>query len=167
MKYKSPRKFTKTRTAPPIPFENKSGTIELRCPFCQDHHILVPNKESPCGTHIEVTCIQEVYSAHTVKHEKLVCVKCFKGGGEMVRYRNSFVHTTDCNPEARLLQEVPDNNRVAEFVYKLPAWIKPHIEKLTGKADCVFEIDNEGKKTGVVLAYLFWKAAANGKQITT
>lgn len=163
-KYKPPRPQTKTRTENPIPFPTKDG-IELRCPFCADHHKLLPNIESACGTRIEVTAVQEIYPVHTVKHKSLTCVKCFQGGGEMVRFNNSFVHLIDCKPGSRLLQDIPPNSRMAEIVYKLPVWLKTRIEKLTGKSDRVLEIDEKGEKTGKVIAYIFW--SNSGKQIPT
>lgn len=160
-RYKPPRPMTRTRTATPIPFPTKDG-IELRCPFCADRHQLIPNVESTCGTRIEVTAIQEVYPAHTVRHKNLTCVKCFQGDGEMVRYNNSYVHLVECKPGSRLLQEIPPNSPVAQFVYNLPAWLKPHVEKLTGQSDRVLEIDEKGEKTGKVIAYIFWKTPSQG-----
>lgn len=155
------RPLVKTRTAQPIPMPTKNG-IELRCPFCSDHHVIFPNVESPCGTRIEVTAVQEVISKSLVRKENLTCIKCFKSGGEMVRYRNSFIHAEECNPEARLLQDIPPNNRLAQFVFGLPDWAKKGIEKFTGPASIVHEIDNDGHKTGKIAAYLFWKGQ-NGK----
>lgn len=160
MKYKPPRPTTKLRSALPIPIERKDGKIELRCPFCTDHHILISNAESPCGTRIEVTAVQEVVPTHVSNHRKLICAKCHKSGGEMVKHNTSFIHAEDCVPGVLLLNELPENSRLAEFVFKLPPSIRKVIERFSGQADQVQEIDEKGKKTGKVLAY-FWRT--NGK----
>ncbi len=161
MKYKPARSLTHTRTKPPIPFPTKDG-IELRCPFCDDRHKLLPNVESPCGTRIEVTAIQEVFSSALTRKENLVCVKCHKPGGEMVRFRNTFVHTANCSPGTKLLQDIPDSNRLAKIVFHLPERLRKLAEKYFGRADQVLEIDELGNKTGKVTSYVFWTASKNG-----
>lgn len=158
-----PRLPIKTRTSVPIAIPTKNG-IELHCPFCQDKHVLRPGEESPCGTRVEVTAVQEVFTPHTVKHEKLVCAKCFKGGGEMVRFRNSFVHVENCSPDKVLVMEPPKSSRLARIVYNLPTRLKSIVEKFTGRADVVKEVDEHGALTGVILSYIFWsKPDGNGK----
>lgn len=144
-----------TRERPPIPIPTKNG-IELRCPFCDDHHLLMPDVESPCGTRIEVTAVQQVISARLARTKGLVCVKCHKEGGEFVQYRNSYVHLINCTPGTRLLQEVPKFNPLAKWVYKAPAKIRGLIERLTGRSDQVLEIDENGDKTGKILGYFFY-----------
>lgn len=150
------RPILKTREKPPIPMPTKNG-IELRCPFCSDHHQLLPNVESPCGTRIEVTAVQEVISAKLVRKENLICIKCTKPGGEMVRYRNSFIHAEECNPEVKFLQEEPKYSLLAKLVFGLPESIRKRVEKVTGRADQVLDMDNQGVRTGKVLGYFFWK----------
>jgi hypothetical protein len=155
----SRKSLIQTREKPPIPLKTKSG-VELLCPFCADHHPLLPGQESPCGTHIEVTAVQEIVSARLSRTEGLVCVKCHKEGGEMVRYRNGFVHLADCNPGTRLLQEVPTFSLFAKVVHNLNPKVRGLIERLTGRADQVLEIDEKGDKTGKVLGYFFYKTLA-------
>lgn len=146
----------RTRTATPIPFPTKNG-VELRCPFCDDHHALLPNVESPCGTNIRVDAVQEVFPPSLVRKEKLICVKCHKEGGEMVRFRNTFVHTEDCSPEKKLLQDLPSSSHWARLVFSLPTRVKTFVEKYTGPTHQVLEIDEKGEKTGKVLAWIFLK----------
>lgn len=147
-----------TREKMPIPFPVKGGGVELHCPFCPDHHALSPDKESPCGTKIEVKAVQKVIPRTMADREKLVCIKCHKvGGGEMVQYRKSFIHLVDCNPETKLLQDVPKFNKLAGIVYRLPARFRGLVERYTGRADQVLEIDENGVKTGKVLGFFFWK----------
>lgn len=145
-----------TREIPPIPFPTKNG-IELHCPFCDDHHILSPDKESPCGTRVEVMAVQEVVSARLSRTENLVCLKCHKSGGEMVHYRNGFVHLANCSPGTKFLQEMPKFNPFARLVFGLPQKVRGIIERLTGRADQVLEIDEKGEKTGKILGYFFFK----------
>lgn len=155
----------RSRTAPPIPFPTKNG-IELHCPFCDDQHALLPNVESSCGTNIRVEAVQEVYPPALTRKENLTCVKCHKVGGEMVRFGNAFVHTENCAPEKKLIQDLPRSSRLAGFVGSLPAWAKNQIQKLTGVAHPVYEIDPAGEKTGKVLAWMFLKES-NGKHPAT
>lgn len=145
-----------TREKPPVAVQTKQG-IELHCPFCADHHLLLPGKESTCGTHIEVSAVQEVIGARFSKAENLVCLKCHKSGGEMVHYHSGFVHLVDCAPETRLLQEPPRFNPLAGFVFKLHPRVRGIVERLTGRADQVLEIDQFGNATGKILGYFFWK----------
>lgn len=150
-----------TRESPPIAIQTKNG-IELHCPFCPDHHPLHPGSESTCGTHIEVSAVQEVVSARMSRTENLICLKCHKGGGEMVHYHNGFVHLADCSPETKLLQEPPKYNFLAELVFKLHPRVRGLVERMTGRADQVFEIDQTGNTTGKILGYFFWKAPRKG-----
>lgn len=143
-----------TREKPPIPFPTKSG-IELHCPFCDDHHILRPDLTSPCGTRIDVMAVQEVISAKTVRTNNLVCLKCHKGNGEMVRYRDSYVHLANCAPGVQLLQDMPKFNKLARLVYATPKKMRGLVERVTGRADQVLEIDEKGEKTGKVVGYFF------------
>lgn len=158
----SRRPGVQTREKPPIPFPTKAG-IELRCPFCDDHHLLMPNVESPCGTKIKVMAVQEVISARMARTQELICVKCHQGGGEFVKYCNSYVHLADCTPGTRLLQEVPKFNPLAGLVFKMPAKTRGPIERITGRADQVLEIDNLGHKTGKVLGYFFYQKVSNAQ----
>lgn len=156
MKHKTAHPLIRTREKSPIPFPTKDG-IELRCPFCDDRHKLLPNVESPCGTRIEVTAIQEVYSPVLVRKENLMCAKCHKSGGEMVRFRNTYVHTANCTPEVKLLNDIPNSSPLAKVVFKLPVKLRKTIEKrFNVRADQVLEIDEKGNKTGKVTAYVFW-----------
>lgn len=145
-----------TRESPPIPFPTKVG-IELHCPFCDDHHQLLPNVESPCGTRIVVTAVQEVVSARLSKDQGLTCLKCHKGGGEMVHYRNGYVHRENCSPQVKFLQDVPRFSPFARLVFGLHPRVRGLVERMTGRADQVLEIDEKGEKTGKTLGYFFWK----------
>lgn len=148
--------LVETREKMPIAVPTKAG-IELRCPFCDDAHVLRPDAESPCGTRVIVTAIQEIVSTKFVRENGIVCIKCHQTGGEMVRYRNSYVHLTNCAPETKLLQEIPEFSRLAGLVYKVNPRVRGMIERFTGRADEVLEIDDAGNKTGKVLGYFFYR----------
>lgn len=149
-----------TRESSPIPVPTKNG-IELHCPFCDDHHKLLPNVESPCGTRIVVTAVQEVVSARLSRTENLTCLKCHKTGGEMVHYRNGYIHLVNCSPQTKFLQDVPKFSLVAKLVFGMNPKMRGLIERLTGRADQVLEIDEHGEKTGKTLGYFFWKKGVN------
>lgn len=137
---------------------SKSGTT-LICPFCAVPHALLPGKVSECGTTIKVTAIQTVYNAHGHK-AKILCLKCGKGGGQFVRHQNSFIHLDDCMPGTKVLAVMPEFSKFAEITYRLPEPVKKLIQKVKGRASALDEIDQEGKKTGKVLGYFFWKNTA-------
>ena len=156
MKYKPPRKEVKIRELPPKVEQTKKGVVVL-CPFCTPSHPILPGVINPCGTVLRVTAIQEYLTSHATRYNKIKCLKCGRFGGEMVRYRNGYVHIIECAPETKLLTEAPKFSRVAKHVYKLPAKVRALIEKKTGQAKQLQEIDSEGVQTGNVLGYFFWK----------
>lgn len=94
--------------------------------------------------------------------QHIVCLKCHESGGEMVQYMNGFVHLTDCNPNTRLLPQIPNFNILAGVVFRMPTGLRAGIEKVFGHAQAVEEIDQEGKKTGKVLGYFFMKVIPQG-----
>lgn len=73
----------------------------------------------------------------------------------MVMYMRGFVHLPDCKPETRLLPSLPDFNRTAGLVFRLPERLRAVVEKYTGKVQYVKEITAEGKQTEKILGYFF------------
>ena len=156
-KSKSTRSEIKVREAPPGLNQTKAG-VEVLCPFCTPPHPLLPGASAPCGTTLKVTAVQTILTSHGSKQQDIKCVKCHQsGGGEMVRYNNGFVHLYDCAPGTKLLAVPPKFSRTAKMIYGLPAWMRTGVEKRTGKAQQVKEIDPQGKETGKILGYFFWK----------
>lgn len=149
------------REAPPLPIQNKAGAIELHCPFCTDRHLLDPRKEGTCGTRVEVMAVQEIITEKMVLAEKLTCLKCHQGGGDMVRFNKGFIHLKECSPEKIYLHEEPDYNLLAKFIYHLPAKIRGLAERYTGRSIRIEDIDKSGNKTGKILGYLFLKGTKN------
>lgn len=148
-------KFT-TRIEPPIAKKERDGSAGLYCPFCRPTHKILPGAESACGTRLEVRAVQMVFKA---KYEKdMICAKCGQGGGEMVMFRNAFVHAHDCTPGVAILVEEPKFTRFAQIIYSIP-WpaLKSRIEKRTGRAMQVDEVMPTGERTGKVLGYTFLK----------
>lgn len=148
-----PRAFTRV-LAPIAKMQGKEAV--LYCPFCKPTHKILPGAPNPCGTFLEIQAVQTVFKA---KYEKnLVCLKCGQGGGEMVQYRNGFIHTHDCAPGVAALTEEPKFNRWAKIVYQIP-WLalKTRIEKHVGRAMKVDEVKPDGERTGKVLGYAFFK----------
>ena len=147
-------KYT-TRIEAPIARKEKDGSAGLYCPFCKPTHKILPGAESACGTRPEVRAVQMVFRA---KYEKdMICAKCGQGGGEMVMFRNAFVHAYDCTPGVATLVEEPKFTPLAQIVYKLPSALKSRIEKHTGRAMQVDEVMPTGERTGKVLGYTFLK----------
>lgn len=130
---------------------------KLMCPFCEIPHELSPVDVAKCGTLIRVTAIQTVVPKRTVRSKKLTCLKCKKGDGEMVVYGNGYIHLVDCMPEIKMLSAEPKYSNFAKFVHGLPAWMKKRIEKNTGIAKKVRDVDQDGQETGKVLGYFFYK----------
>lgn len=135
-----------------LPKLDKEG--RLMCPFCTPSHPLIAGKQTACGTEIEVYASQMIYRA---KSANLTCLKCGQGGGEMVRFQNGYVHTHDCVPGQVLMVEEPEYSDWAKFIYGWPEFLKRPLEKKLGMARPVKEIDPNGKETGNILGYFFWK----------
>lgn len=156
MKYKPRRDEVKFREQPPKVENTKRGVL-VQCPFCQPPHVILPGAVSPCGTTLRVTAVQTYIPSHVSKRDKRHCLKCGEVGGEMIRYRNGFVHMQECKPGTKLLTELPPLSNFARFVFKLPAKLRAFIEKRTGVSKELQEIDEEGKSTGKILGHFFWK----------
>jgi hypothetical protein len=153
-----------TRTGTPRIAKDKNGNALLLCPFCVPPHPLQPNVPAACGTSLVLTAEQVIVRA---KYDKnFICVKCGKGGGEMVKYQNGFIHVTDCDPNKITMLEPPVYSKFAALVYGMKnKRIKKFIEDRKGQAVPVEEIDQKGIKTGTVLGYFFFKDVKNGEQI--
>lgn len=145
------------RELPPKTRQNGKD-LEILCPFCKIPHTIGVNQDSACGTSLHVSAVQTVYPARTVHKHKMVCIKCGESGGEMVRYNNSTIHLIDCRPEVQLAAALPEFSRFSKFVFSLPPNIKAIIQKFTGIAKEVKEVDGHGVETGKILGYFFYKA---------
>lgn len=164
------RTFSKNTTIKPevtlreLPPKTKqtSNDLELLCPFCVVPHPISAGQDAMCGTTLHVSAVQTVYPARTVHKHKMVCIKCGGGDGEMVRYNNSTVHLIDCRPDVQLAAQQPKYTWLAKLVYQLHPKIKKIVQKRTGYAKAVEEIDVKGVKTGKILGYFFYKQAPNG-----
>jgi hypothetical protein len=156
MKYKPKRSEVKVRELPPKVSNTAKGVL-VQCPFCDPTHVILPGVESPCGTTLRVTAVQTYLTSHTTKFNKIHCLKCGVVGGEMIKYRNGFVHISDCSPGTKLLTEIPPLSNVAKVIFKLPVKLRTFIEKRTGAVKELQEIDEEGKPTGKILGHFFWK----------
>ena len=144
------------RVAIPKMVKDEKGNAILLCPFCTPSHPLNPAMPSLCGTTLILTAEQTTIRAKYQKN--LVCVKCGKGGGEMVMFQNSYIHTHDCKPGVMTMTNPPKYSNFAALTYKLQnKFLKSNIERFTGRAMPVEEIDTKGNKTGVILGYFFWK----------
>ena len=154
MKYKPPKSYVRRRDKPPIVETTPKGVV-LKCPFCSPSHPILPGVEYPCGTLLEVKAVQNYLISPATK--KIHCIKCGATGGEMIPYRNGFVHSYDCAPGTKLLTEIPPFSKFARIVYFINPKLRKHVEKYTGLAKELQEIDAEGKQTGKVLGYFFWK----------
>lgn len=130
---------------------DKDGNAILYCPFCEPTHPLRPENNSSCGTILQVRAVRTIYRA---KYDKrFVCVKCGKGGDEMVRFQNGFVHTHDCAPGVVTLEQPPEFSKLAERVYN--SRFRKVMEAMFGEVVPVLEVTPEGEKTGVTLGYFF------------
>jgi hypothetical protein len=154
-KHKPERSNFKIRELPPQLRKTREG-MQVLCPFCEQPHPLLPGIDSPCGTTLKVTAVQTILTSHAAKQGDIFCLKCGKTGGEMIHYMNGWIHLVDCDPSTKLLNSVPKLSRMAKIVYRMPRWLQKPIEKHTGRAQEVQEIDPDGKKTGKILGYFFW-----------
>jgi hypothetical protein len=154
-KHSGIRPDIRTREALPIAKQMKSGS-QLLCPFCTPTHPLALGESSACGTTIKVTAVQIIIPSRIARINHTVCIKCHREGhGDMVRYGNAYVHLENCDPKTRLLSAMPNNNVFAKIVFKLPKGLRRQIEKTTGTAQQVREVDDKGVETGRVIAHFF------------
>lgn len=153
--YRSP---VKMREKYPLTRKDKQGHIEMLCPFCVTPHVISPRMPSPCGTTIQVKAVQKLITARTAKNEGVKCMKCHDDkGGDMAMCRNGFVHIHDCAPGVVVLPAEPKYSKWAERVFKLPEALRKRIEKRFGEVKEISEIDQDGKETGKILGYFFYK----------
>ena len=154
------------RTGTPRIMKGEDGSVALICPFCEIPHALKPNAVSVCGTALILTAEQIVY--HAKFDRKLVCVKCGKGGGDMVMRQSALVHVVDCMPGVAFLTEPPKFSKTATFVSKIKyERVRKLIERYTGRATPVDEVKEDGTRTGNVLGHFFHKENANAKRNET
>jgi hypothetical protein len=156
MKYKPKRSEITIRELPPKVESTPKGVL-VKCPFCNPPHLILPGVVSPCGTTLKVTAVQEVFKAHVTRHQDIHCLKCGQTGKEMVRYRAGFVCLEECSPGTKLMTELPPLRKSAKVIFGLPPKIRHLVEKYTGPVQELQEINAEGKQTGQVVGYFFWK----------
>lgn len=152
----APRSIFRTREAQPAMNVTKEGA-QILCPFCTPTHPLIPGQPSNCGTILKLTAVQDVLPTRIVRLQKIKCLKCHEGGGEMVQYMGGFVHLNDCTPGTRLLPAPPEYNPFAGMVFNMPIRVRRIIEKTTGLAQQVKEIDQDGVETGKIMGYFFMR----------
>lgn len=162
MKTKAPKTPVRERYGTPFITREKDGSAILNCPFCKPTHPIRPDVGSACGTMLEVRAVQRIYRA---KYEKdMVCVKCGKGGDEMVLFQNGFIHTHDCAPGVVALANPPKYSKLAAKVYGTK--LQGLAERIFGKITPVHEVNPDGTKTGLTLGYFFTRGK-NGKHPQT
>jgi len=149
------------RQLPPRTVEKKDE-VQILCPFCIPSHPIAVGRESPCGTVLQVVAVQTIIPSRTVTKHKLVCVKCKKSGGQMVKYHQGYVHLHECTPNTKLITEPPEFSKLAGFVYGLPERLRGRLEKRMGLAKQVKEVDPQGNDTGKVLGYFFYRPQTGG-----
>lgn len=150
------RRDFRVRKLRPKLVQTKQG-LALMCPFCNPTHPLHPNKPSPCGTTIEAVAVQVIFSSYHTRSKEIRCLKCQEIGGEMVQYMTGYVHLEDCKPDVKLMPETPQFSKFAKFVYHLPGWMRKMIEKKTGMAKKIQDINSDGEIAGRTLGFVFWK----------
>lgn len=160
MKQKTQHGPIRTRTRDQLPRLLTNGkAVKLICPFCKEDHELLPGLESECGTMISVRATQTVFIS-----KDLTCVKCGVKGGGFVRFQGGYVHNYDCKPGTHLLSTPPRLNRLAGWVIKWPEGPRHFVERFTGRASALEEIDDKGVKTGVILGHFFFKGENHGRK---
>jgi len=153
MKTKTAQPAFRVREAEP----KVTKDMKIMCPFCPIPHPLVAGEVATCGTYIKVSAVQRIY--RTRLNKDMVCAKCGKPGGEMVHFQNAFVHLEDCMPGVAVMNEAPQFSRLASFVFKMKdGKLKNIIEKRTGAAKSVEEVEPNGKRTGRTLGYFFYRS---------
>ena len=130
------------------------GNPLVLCPFCSPSHPLSAVGVSACGTQLQLRAVQTVY--HAKYRKDMVCIKCQKGGGDMVMFNNAFVHVNDCSPGVATFIDPPKFSRMASLVFRMPNKIKTFTEKYLGETKAVEEVDEKGVRTGKTLGHFFY-----------
>lgn len=130
------------------------GNPVMFCPFCRPSHELLPVGVSACGTQLQVRAVQVVY--HARYNKEVVCIKCQRGGGDLVQFNNAMIHINDCMPGVATFIDPPKFSRMASLVFKLPSKIKSFAEKYLGETKAVEEVDEKGVRTGKTLGHFFY-----------
>lgn len=142
------------RKAVPLLEKDDRGANVLMCPFCKPSHPILPFVPSGCGTLVEFQAVQTVYRAKY--REGMICVKCGKDKGEMVKFNDGYVHNYDCSPGTTTLTVLPDISLFAKFVFGMKdGRIKKYIQSKMGVASEVKEVTPNGELTGKTLGYFF------------
>jgi len=142
------------RTATPGMTKGEGGRNVILCPFCKPAHELHPGFVEPCGTRLQLSAVQQVLKA---KYSKSVCAKCGKGGGELVRWMNAFIHTNDCSPDVMTMTVPTKFSKLAGIIYNSPIRARKFFEKFTGQTMAATEVKPDGTRTGVTLGYFFMR----------
>lgn len=154
-KKNSVKPFVKERVDIPKIVKDKNGAAILLCPFCSPSHPLRADQATACGTIVRVQAVQTVFRSN-YSHKNMVCVKCGKGGGDMVTWQNNaFVHVHDCSPGVTAMNEPPKMSKAAGIIYNFPPVLRRIAEAAWGKTMKVDEVTPDGKRTGVVLGHFF------------
>lgn len=156
---KSSQSFTPPvteRFGTPILRKDKDTPL-IECPFCKPTHALSVSGPSACGTMLQLRAVQRVYKGRFNKG--MVCIKCGKGGGELVHFNDAFVHANDCTPGVYAFADQPKFSRMAQMIFTAPGFIKRPFENRLGKTMAVEEVLPDGTKTGKHLGYFFYKKA--------
>lgn len=147
----------RVRKAEPI-IQNDGGKPAIMCPFCQPSHPISLAEIALCGTRLQLEAVQEILPGWYAQNHKIACLKCHKvDGQDLVPFQGGFIHLRDCMPGTKFLAVPPKFTHRAKFVFGLPSFLRPHVEKFTGVAKEVKEIDRNGHETGVILGYSFYR----------
>lgn len=153
---------TTIRRKLPLLEKDEKGANVLMCPFCVPSHPILPFVPSGCGTLVEFQAVQTVYRAKY--NDGIVCVKCGKGKGEMVKMNDAYVHNYDCVPGTTTLTVTPKFSKFAGFVFGMKdGRLKEFIQGFTGVAAEVKEVTPSGERTGVILGHFFHRKKQDDK----
>lgn len=81
----------------------------------------------------------------------------------MIQFHQGHIHLHECTPGVKLMTEPPAYSQAAAWLYKLPERLRAPIERYTGRAEMVREVDPLGNDTGKVLGYFFYKVPTRDK----
>ena len=109
-----PRKRSRLRSAPPR-IEAVKDSVRILCPFCQPPHEILPDRQSPCGTSLELKAVQRTFT-------HVACALCGQSQGTLVKRGERMIHDYDCTPGAKIYTVPPPRSRMAGIVWKLPTF---------------------------------------------
>ena len=111
----------------PAKVENKKGQVTISCPFCYPPHPIITDVPASCGTVLELTAHQNVYTG-------IECALCGQSNGTLVKIGETYKHEHDCTPGQTIYTVPPEKSFSARLLWNAPDFVHTFIARRWGRA---------------------------------